>query len=99
MTRVTTNRPYPTIDEKIQLFKEHGIDVKQCLDDDNEYKQAQAVKFSGNNEVAQRVEDLANQHDIAIMWMSCEWWYDSKPSPEPPQWFVIFSDTFSNFRR
>lgn len=96
MTQETTPRPYTTLDEKVALFQEHGIDVWRYEDDD--YHNAQVLVFNGDNELAQRVEDLSNQHGIPILSMDCHWWYNSKPSPEPPRWIVIFVEVSLDFR-
>lgn len=98
-TTDTSTRPYSTIEEKIKLFQENGIVAKQYKDEDDDYDWAKAgvMVFCGDNKVAQQVEDIANQNGIAISLMSCEWYYGGKPLPEPPGWFVIFADTFSNF--
>ena len=87
-TTETTTTPYPTIEDKVKLFEEHGIEIFMHYDWMPESK-IQRICFVGDEDVASRVEKLATDNCLKLIRMQLTWDYYSG-KPQTPYWFVSF---------
>ena len=81
MTQETTNNPYPTIEEKVALFKENGIAVSDYFVSNRDIHDdvAQVIGFNepGDAWVAAKV---AKEHGITISELCLFWpFYANEP--------------------
>ncbi len=86
---LTTINSYPTIEEKVKLFEENGIDASIYYDD-LPADVSQQILFTGPSPVARRVARIANENGIKIIRLHLIWDYHSGHPHKPPRWIVSF---------
>ena len=88
MTTETTN-PYPTIEDKVALFKEHGIAAYDWYE--GTYPATRLVSFTGDDATAKQAVAVATEHGLDIIELAQIWRYrDGEPTGES-YWHLIFS--------
>ena len=77
----TTTKPYPTIDDKVSLFKDHHIDILDSYHSDGTTgKISQVIAFDGVA-AAGAAEKVAKEHGIKIHEFCVTWPYTSDNEP------------------
>ncbi len=86
----TTDRPYRTIADKVQLFKENGLDVHAYYDRCSGPRQR--IYLDGESVTRTDIERIASEAGIEILSMSLIYKYHSvQQRREPkPRWLVEF---------
>ena len=90
---LTNIRPYPTIEDKIALFKHHGIDAENCYGDFDQQPITQQIMFDGGQDIADLAVAVAKVNRIRIISLSSVQHYMADPLNEPssePTWEIMF---------
>lgn len=92
-TTETTTTPYPTIDDKIALFKQHGIDASDYYGRNDPLPNVQMLRFEGNRATADLALAIATLNSIGVLSLSHSQDYDSDNNNVPwgdPYWEILF---------
>ena len=87
-TPETTTKPYATVEDKVVLFEENGVEIFMHYDwlpVDLYHK----ICFVGESNVARRVERIAAENGLKINRMQLVWDY-YRGKPHKPYWIVDF---------
>ena len=88
----TTGNPYPTIADKVRLFKENGIAVFDCLDetqcDYTDY--GLRICFDGDIAEAERAVSIARENGISILRLCLVRDFYDSGNTSRPYWLMTF---------
>ena len=88
---MTTTKPttHTTITDKVQLFRENGIDASDYFDGREDDAKFHIIRFEGNRSVADRVVEIAIQHGLDFIEVAHVWSYSEQQLQGPPCWHIV----------
>ena len=85
----TINQPYPTIEDKVKLFQEHGIDAGDYHR--GKGNRTNTVRFTGDQTIVDRVIKISADHSIRMIALHYAQDYDGVRIVGFPYWLAVFS--------
>ena len=82
-------QPYPTIADKVRLYREHGFDARDYFD--GEDTPTHVIRLTGERSEADRAVEIANQYNLPILELSYIQPYDGIVPIGDPFWILQFS--------
>ena len=88
---VTESRTKLTLEEKVNILREHGVDVIQWIESDVvNLIPLPIVLFEGNENEGFRAVRIMQEHNIYFNELQKLWMYEGQTEPYRESWVLVF---------